>query len=250
MRFLHLKIDPEFIKLLFPFHSRIVIPALQKAEGCLFAGLIQNNHSTSECIAITLWQTKKQAESYEKSDAYGKLMEQVKPYLSESMEWKIQLSENLELQYQSEKEEPVSREFIVTAQKAMDDELKDRFTPFYVRLVSVKCQPDRVDDFLQIYSTEIVPVLNSMPGCRYIYLSENLHQENEIISITVWDSKEDADRYEKSGLFRDLIKKVEHTFSRFYQWKMDLENNMKGKIKTSEDLQVNSYELVSGKRFM
>ncbi len=250
MRFLHLKINPEFLQLLFPFYNRMVIPAMQEAEGCLFAGLIQHNRSTSECVSITLWQTKDQAEAYEDSDAYTKLMQQIDPYLSQSTEWKIQLSEDLELQYEPDGNAPVSEEYKVIAQKDMDDSLRESFTPFYVRLVSIRLQKDKIDEFREIYSGEIVPALQNTQGCRYIYLSENLRRENEIISITVWDSKESADQYEESGLFKELIRKVEHTFSQFYRWKMSLESDVKGKVRTNDDLQVTSYGLVSGKRFV
>jgi len=36
-------------------------------------------------------------------------------------------------------------------------------------------------------------------GCRYAYLIESMQQNNELISVTIWDKLEDAQNYEKSG---------------------------------------------------
>ena len=46
-----------------------------------------------------------------------------------------------------------------------------------------------------------------------------------------------------------MIDKVKHTFSEFYRWKMALEKNTGQQVKTSEDLKINKYSLVSGKSF-
>jgi quinol monooxygenase YgiN len=249
MRFLYLKINPDLLQLLYPFYDRIVIPALQDVKGCLFAGLIQSNRTSNECISVTLWENEEQAEAYEKSETYQKLLEQVKPYLSESTEWKIHLSENLKLQYEPAREEPVLQGYRITAARANENMLLNNFTPLYVRLVSIKLQEGKTEEFRKIYKGEIVPALQSTPGCRYIYLSESLQEENTVVSITIWDSREDADKYENSGRFRELSDKVRHTFSQFFQWKMELERDKGDKIQTSEDMQIGTYGLVSGKRF-
>ena len=96
---------------------------------------------------------------------------------------------------------------------------------------------------------EIVPALQNHRGCRYIYLSESMQEENEVVSITVWDSKMDAQNYENSGKFGELVDKLKHTFSHFYQWKMELAKEHKGELKTSDDMKVDYYRMVSGKRF-
>jgi heme-degrading monooxygenase HmoA len=70
-----------------------------------------------------------------------------------------------------------------------------------------------------------------------------------VISVTIWNSKEDADKYERSGLFEELIEKVKHTFSELFQWKMALEKDVQGRINTSGDLKVAHYNMVMGRRF-
>jgi heme-degrading monooxygenase HmoA len=86
-------------------------------------------------------------------------------------------------------------------------------------------------------------------GCRYAFLTEGVEERNEVISLTIWDSKQAADVYESSGLFRKLTKKVQHTFSELYQWKMAAERRSSVQVTTTEDLNVKGYHVVSGKTF-
>ncbi|MFQ5584099.1 MAG: antibiotic biosynthesis monooxygenase family protein, partial [Calditrichia bacterium] len=122
-------------------------------------------------------------------------------------------------------------------------------SPMYVRIVSAKIQPGKMEEFRNLYSTEIIPALRETPGCRYAFLTENLQEENEIISVTIWDSKEDAQYYEESGRFEELTKKVAHTLSSLYQWKMALQKKTGERVKTSDDLKVTHYNVVTGKKF-
>jgi hypothetical protein len=80
-------------------------------------------------------------------------------------------------------------------------------------------------------------------------LTTSTEKEDEAISLTVWDSKEDADTYEESGLFEKLIKKLEPTLSDLYQWKMSLDKEENWKLRTSDDMAVKYYKVVTGESF-
>jgi heme-degrading monooxygenase HmoA len=119
----------------------------------------------------------------------------------------------------------------------------------YVRIVSAKIQEGKLGEFRHLYTKEVLPALKKTPGCRYAFLTEKIQEENEIISCTIWDSKEDAQHYEDSGRFAELTKKVEHTLSGLYQWKMALQKKSGKEVRTSEDLKVTHYNVVTGKKF-
>ena len=72
---------------------------------------------------------------------------------------------------------------------------------------------------------------------------------DEFLSVSIWSSKADAEEYENSGMFEDLTKKIKHTFSHFYLWKMALEQESKRQIQTSEDMKIDHYTMVAGKSF-
>lgn len=250
MRFVQLKINTKYLQILREFYGQIVAPELQQMPGCLFAGIIQGSHQPEEIISVTFWETHKQAENYTTSAAYQRMIEQIKPMLAESTEWKIQLSDDMQLEYLPVAEEPITKEYTVTAQSTNPQSVPDEKPRMYVRIVSVRLQKGKLAEFRDLYAAEIIPALKKTPGCRFAYLTENLQEEDEAISVTIWDTKEDADNYEQSGLFEELAEKVKHTFSKLFQWKMALEKDSQGsKISTSADLKVTHYTMVAGKNF-
>ncbi len=248
MRVVHTRINPEKFQAFRKFYDTNIIPELQKIPGCLCASLMQSDQHQDEYISMTLWEKQEDVEAYEKG-LFQKLLIEARPYLTDSSQWKIQLSEDFTLEYQPLVEEPIVKSFTVVEQK--DSDICDQKGPqfMYMRVVSVKIEPGKLPEFKQLYKDEIIPALRSVKGCRYAYLTESLKEENEMISVTIWDSKKDAENYERSGLFDQLREKVKHTFSELYQWKMTLERESGKKLATSEDMKVDYYSMITGKKF-
>jgi heme-degrading monooxygenase HmoA len=248
MRLVQLNVEGQMIDNFRETYNKDIISRLQKMPGCRFAGLIKSGSEESEFISLTLWDTQEQAESYEKGGVYEELVGKLRPFLRNSSEWKVQLSENLELEYKPVAEEPVIKKYSVQTQTDLSTK-GNIDSRLYVRIVSLSIQDGKEDEFRQIYNNEIIPALLSTKGCRYAYLTQSVQDTNGFISVTIWDSKSDAELYESSGKFNELVDKVAHTFSQFYRWKMALENDYNANIKTSEDMKVERYNLVTGKNF-
>jgi len=249
MRIVQLKIKPETLSKFREHYDENIIPRFQEMAGCLYAGLIQSEHHEDECISMTLWDSQANAEAYEKSGFYKEHLRISQPYLSDSSVWRIQLSKELKLEYHPVEEEPVVKSYALLAKKDAKILDQDKTPMMYLRIVSVKIQPGKMEEFKQIYKEEIIPALRDVKGCRYAYSTESIEEKNEAISVTIWDSKEDAYEYERSGLFDELTDKLKHTFAELYQWKMALEKEGGGQAVTSEDLTVNYYNIVTGKSF-
>ncbi len=250
MRILQVRVNLSTLDQFRDFYHDTIIPELQKLPGCLFAGLNQSGPNPEEFISLTFWESQKYSENYEKSGVYEDLVEIVRPYLAEAVEWKIQLSENLELEYKPVPEEPIVKQFNVTTQTEAVPPLKEDNARMYVRIVSLQIESGKTNEFKILYNEEILPVLKLTHGCLYAYLTENLQSKREYISVTVWDSKEDADRYEQSGRFQELVDRVKHTFSKLYQWKMVLETDFSKSVKTNDDLTVKHFNMIAGKNFI
>ena len=249
LRLLQMKVKTENFPAFQNFYNEKIIPALQKIPGCQYGSLMQSTQQRDECISMTLWDSAQQAEAYEKGGSFQKLLDEAKPYFSDSTEWKVQLSKDLKLEYEPVPEEPVVKSYDVALKISEEMSLTHETNRMYVRFVSVKIRPDKHDELKKIYETEILPALRKVKGCRYAYLTEGIQDPNEGISVTIWDRKEDADQYEASGLFEKLKEKAKHTFSGLYQWKMALEKKSHGQVATSEDLNVTHYSIVAGKSF-
>jgi heme-degrading monooxygenase HmoA len=149
MRLFHLKTKSEKVGVLKSFYDAIVLPELQKIDGCLFAGLLLNNTDITEGISLTLWDTKQHAEAYEGSGLFEKLLDQAKPFLAESTEWKIQLSEDLELEYKPENDGPELKHFNVTVHERVKKDLFGQHSKMYIRIVSHILQPGKIREFHQ-----------------------------------------------------------------------------------------------------
>jgi len=250
MRFLQLKLDPAHIIDFKDFYETDVTRELNKTPGCLFAGLIKSKPEENGFISLTFWQTREQADSYEASGSFQKLMKHAKSFLAESTEWKIQLSDSMELQYGPVDEEPVIKKYSVAAQNKERDDFQLHSSNMFVRILSLIIQEDKIEEFKKMYSEAIIPALMGTRGCRYIFLTESVNVKNEFISVTIWDRKEDAEEYERNGKFQELTERVKHTFSQFYLWKMSLEKEYGSNLKTSDDFKVEGYSVVTGKSFL
>lgn len=248
MRLAQLKVKREGIPKLRDAYREHVIPTLQGIPGCRCANLMQNRSIPETVISLTLWDSLQSAESYEKSQEYREIMGNVQPYLAESAEWKIRLSEDLEIEYAPVIEEPVVASYRIAAHS---NRTASAFgtDKMYTRIVSHNVQPERIDEFERIYREEILPVLHSTDGCYYAYLMQGAKSQNELISITIWNSQEAAEQYESSGQYQACLSKLRHTFSQLYQWKMALERDKDLQVKTSDDVSLAHYTVVAGKCF-
>lgn len=248
MRLVQFRVNPEELTGLRGIYERKVIPALQQIPGCLSVRLIQNVDRKDECISMTFWRDKETADEYERTGAFRRLIDEVSPYLEDSADWKIQLSDDLTLEYKPSTPEPAVSTFVNVPGEVREP--VPEAGSLFVRLVSPQIRPGKVGEFKELYQEHILPRLQSVRGCRYAYLMEDVRQEARVISVTVWDSKEDAENYEKSGVFDTLKDKVAATFSEIYQWKMQLERESTGQVTTTEEMSVEGYTVVTGKAFV
>jgi quinol monooxygenase YgiN len=251
MRILKLNVDTKFIEEFKVFYEETVEPKLQAVDGCLFASLIKSKPDKDEFVSLTFWKTQQQAENYENSDVFKNLYEQAKKYFSEATdEWKIQLTENMEIQYTHPEDEPEITKYDVAVQNGKDNGLIKQDESMFFRIVSLKIQPGKMDEFKKLYSEVVIPSFKSAPGCRNAFLTQSINEESDFISISVWDNRESAVAHETSNEYSDMINKVKHTFSKFYLWKMSLEKERGSNFRTTDDMKIDHYDVVTGKSFI
>jgi quinol monooxygenase YgiN len=250
MRLVQAKVKPDGLEMMKEYYDKDIVPALQRTAGCLYACLMRSARHPDEIISMTLWETQSHADAYEKSGPFRQLMDGAKPYLADSSEWRIQLTKEMTLEYAPVPEEPTVSSYAVSAASTANTQAPGNQAPdTYLRIVSVKLKPGKLDEFKQLYESEIIPALQATKGCRHAYLTTPNNQGNEAISLTIWDRKTDAEAYERSGLFTQLLEKTKHLYSELFQWKMHLDNLHRGQAVTSEDLQVHGYTVVTGRSF-
>lgn len=248
MRFVHLRVKPEAMAAFETFYEDRVAPTLHAMKGCLFASLIQSTAHPDECISMTLWNTPEDALAYEQSGRYDALLKENEPFLADASEWRIQLSDDLTLEFKPVKEPPAVQAFPVASASA--DAAPTGAVPahMYLRIVSARLKPGQFEAFKQHYTEVVIPALLEQKGCRYAYLTRGV-DEDEILSVTLWDGKAYADAYEQSGRFDQLIELAEPMLSSLFQWKMSLDPSQQATVATSDDLTVEGYHIVTGEAF-
>jgi len=247
MRFVQVNVKRDSLCIIRDIYDRESIPRLQETKGCLFAGLFLSDQNPDDVISMTLWDSQEYADEYEKSGLFRRLLDKVRPYMVDSSAWKVQLSKDLTLDYQPAKPEPVIKSYHTTVQS--NETLPERSgVQMLLRIYSIKIQQGKMDEFNKLYIRDILPVLRKVKGCLYAYVTES-HEDHEVVSVTIWDSQQDADAYEKGGTFKQLNDKVKHTFEEIYQWKMTLEKGVDQNLVTSADPTLQYFKVLTSKSF-
>ena len=83
----------------------------------------------------------------------------------------------------------------------------------FVRMTFTQSDPASAEAVRALYyRDEVWGVLERQKGHRFHYLLESVDVAGEGVSVTAWDSREDAEAYERSGAYEELVAK----FRNFY----------------------------------
>jgi heme-degrading monooxygenase HmoA len=250
MRFVRLKIQPERVWDFGQFYQVRSIPALKEVDGCLYATLLRGRRAPDECVSMTIWQSREHADAYEEGGLYQQLLTECEPYLAESVEWKVELVDGLPTPPEAIAKPPEVAGHDIAASKDEFDSDTEKLTRLHVRIVTIKVQPGKFNELRERYTEFAVPAMNSIEGCRHAFLVEGMGEQNQALSITIWDNEATATRYEMSGAFDDLTRKLRDTFSELYTWRLASHAaNKSGKGITAEDLDIATYKIVAGEKF-
>ncbi len=68
--------------------------------------------------------------------------------------------------------------------------------------------PEKIKEMRKIYEKEIIPEVKAQKGFVNIFLLEPTGKTDEFISLTLWQKETDAEKYEKSGKYQELVGKL------------------------------------------
>ena len=119
-----------------------------------------------------------------------------------------------------------------------------------LRLVRGTFNRNSLEIARRVYEEEVIPLLHSVKGCRHACLLGSLDVDDELVSLTMWDSEEDIANYENSALFRQILERAQPMLSAVCQWKVTLEESHGLHAITSEDVKIQSYSAVAATSFV
>ena len=84
----------------------------------------------------------------------------------------------------------------------------------FVRLTYLNFLPGKMEEAKRIYYDELVPIVKKQKGNLDCRILEPVDSKDDYISMTVWDNKEDADAYQSSGTYNQLVNRIKDFYSK------------------------------------
>lgn len=91
-----------------------------------------------------------------------------------------------------------------------------------MRLVEMRLKPGMLDEFETIYRNKIISELEGTPGCLFAGLLQSINETNQLVSLTLWKSKEQVQNYVNSGAFQQNLDLATPFMEESSEWKIQL----------------------------
>ena len=75
----------------------------------------------------------------------------------------------------------------------------------YLRFVHISIEEPQLKKVLSFYETRVVPDLRSSGGCRFAGLLQSTTDGSRCVSLTLWETAEQADSWATSDRFRQIL---------------------------------------------
>jgi heme-degrading monooxygenase HmoA len=89
----------------------------------------------------------------------------------------------------------------------------------FVKIDTKKADPRKVQDF---YQQRFLPLLQRDRGCRFASLLESTSDTGACISMTLWESPDEAQRFEQSDAYQSLLQEGVRFVSETAEWSVRL----------------------------
>lgn len=72
----------------------------------------------------------------------------------------------------------------------------------------MKVKQEKLHEFLSVTRRDLGPGLAREKGLRRFFLIRSVENMNEFVTLTLWNSKRDADNYQRSGRYAKNLGKI------------------------------------------
>jgi quinol monooxygenase YgiN len=84
----------------------------------------------------------------------------------------------------------------------------------FIRLTYFGFRPEKLQDIKKFYNEVAIPTLRKQKGNLDCRLLEPVEKSEDYISMTTWESREDADAYHSKGVYKELVEQVRPFFTK------------------------------------
>ena len=78
----------------------------------------------------------------------------------------------------------------------------------YARIAWGKVKPGTWEEYERVYREEILPGSRNVKGLRFRELLRGADDPEEGISLTLWESREDLEAYERSEIYQQFVERA------------------------------------------
>jgi heme-degrading monooxygenase HmoA len=82
----------------------------------------------------------------------------------------------------------------------------------FARVAWGKVKAGSWDDYERIYREEILPASRGVRGLHFRELMRGTEDPNEGISLTLWESPEDLEAYERGAMYQGFLERVKEFY--------------------------------------
>jgi len=221
-----------------------VLSGLRTTKGCAFAALLQESANPKHCVSLTIWTSRQASVVYEESGLYEKLVDSLRPFFLETDEWKLELSEDLSLQYTPVRTEPSVEGFDETLVTSV--ELSGlRENPFAAHILAVTVLQEQVGEFEKKLSSDIDERYREIKGFLELI---TVRQDRTFYVISFWDQTVDLQSPSGVRLLDRLGESLSELLPAFIQWKVSHERAARFSA-SSEDVRSSVYRCLASEWF-
>jgi heme-degrading monooxygenase HmoA len=88
-------------------------------------------------------------------------------------------------------------------------------------MLRLRTKPGHSRELRSFYQERVLPVLERTQGCLFAHLLQQSHSAEEFVSMTLWESPEDAAAYER-GPYRQLLQETARLPLETAEWRLNL----------------------------
>jgi len=158
-----------------------VIPAAKELKGFI-GGCLLVTEERDESIAVSLWESRDDALAGEKSSYYQDQVKKFAAFLAAP---------------------PDRKHYDINSEIVLMKELEAKVASLTFTKVKTDVSPEEVRE---LWDGSVAPAMKSQKGLVSLFLLYS-EQRDEGISFGLWESKDDAEAIQKSGVYREQIKK-------------------------------------------
>ena len=96
----------------------------------------------------------------------------------------------------------------------------------FLRMVSMAVRKEQIHQFSDSYDKNVISVLRTTPGCVFASLLQNVKGNSEGVSLTIWNSHQEAQAYETSGVFKQLVEVLRPFYAESTEYTLQLSEDL------------------------